>query len=58
VYQTTGCLTLPVALPLEEGGLPGGASIAWLAYGEPSDDNVVVLLHDLASSHQALGPTW
>jgi homoserine acetyltransferase len=56
VYQTTGSHTLPVALPLEEGGLLGGASIVWHAYGERSDDNVVVLLHDLASSHQALGP--
>jgi homoserine O-acetyltransferase len=56
VYQTTGSHTLPVALPLEEGGLLGGASVAWHAYGERSDDNVVVLLHDLASSHRALGP--
>ncbi len=56
MYQTTGSQTLPVALPLEEGGLLGGASIVWHAYGERSDDNVVVLLHDLASSHQALGP--
>lgn len=56
MYQTTGSHTLPVALPLEEGGLLGGASIAWHAYGERSDDNVVVLLHDLADSHRALGP--
>ncbi|WNG37553.1 alpha/beta fold hydrolase [Archangium violaceum] len=56
MYQTTGSHTLPVALPLEEGGLLGGAQVAWCAYGERSDDNVAVLLHDLASSHHALGP--
>ncbi|WP_342747688.1 alpha/beta fold hydrolase [Melittangium boletus] len=46
----------PVALPLEEGGLLGGAQVAWCTYGERSDDNVVVLLHDLTQSHQALAP--
>jgi homoserine O-acetyltransferase len=56
VYQTTGSYALSVALPLEEGGLLGGASVSWSAYGERSDDNVAVLLHDLAHSHQALGP--
>jgi homoserine O-acetyltransferase len=56
VYQTTGSYSLPVALPLEEGGLLGGAQVAWPAYGERSDDNVAVLLHDLAHSHRALGP--
>ena len=54
MYQTTGCYVSPVALPLEEGGLLGGAQVAWCAYGERSDDNVVVLLHDLTHSHQAL----
>ncbi|MBM7117301.1 alpha/beta fold hydrolase [Archangium primigenium] len=56
MYQTTGCYVSPVALPLEEGGLLGRAHVAWCTYGERSDDNVVVLLHDLAHSHQALGP--
>ncbi|AKJ04433.1 homoserine O-acetyltransferase [Archangium gephyra] len=56
MYQTTGSVALPVALPLEEGGLLGGAQLAWSAYGERSDDNVAVLLHDLPHSHRALGP--
>lgn len=56
MYQTTGSYSLPVALPLEEGGLLGGAQVAWSAYGERSGDNVAVLLHDLAHSHRALGP--
>ncbi|MFY0568094.1 alpha/beta fold hydrolase [Archangium lansingense] len=56
MYQTTGTIALPVALPLEEGGLLGRAQLAWHAYGERSDDNVAVLLHDLTHSHQALGP--
>ncbi len=57
MYQTTGSVALPVALPLEEGGLLGGALLAWSAYGERSDDNVAVLLHDLVHSHRVLGPT-
>ena len=56
MYQTTGSVALPVALPLEEGGLLGGAQLAWSAYGERSGDNVVVLLHDLTHSHRALEP--
>ena len=52
MYQTTGGDTLSVALPLEEGDLPGGASIVWHAHGERSDDNVALLLHDLADSPQ------
>ncbi len=56
MHQTTGSYSLPVALPLEEGGLLGGAQVAWSAYGERSDDNVAVLLHDLSHSHRALGP--
>lgn len=56
MHQTTGSYSLPVALPLEEGGLLGGAQVAWSAYGDRSDDNVAVLLHDLAHSHHALGP--
>ncbi len=57
MHQTTGSYSLPVALPLEEGGLLGGAQVAWSAYGERSDDNVAVLLHDLSHSHRALGPS-
>ncbi|HYO71951.1 MAG TPA: alpha/beta fold hydrolase [Archangium sp.] len=56
MYQTTGSVALPVALPLEEGGLLGGAQLVWSGYGERSDDNVAVLLHDLAHSHRALAP--
>lgn len=56
MYQTTGSVALSVALPLEEGGLLGGAQLAWHAYGERSGDNVAVLLHDLTHSHRALGP--
>lgn len=56
MHQTTGNLVLPVALPLEEGGLLGGTQVAWCAYGERSDDNVAVLLHDLCHSHRALEP--
>lgn len=56
MYQTTGSVALPVALPLEEGGLLGGAQLAWYAYGERSDDNVAVLLHDFVHSHRALEP--
>lgn len=56
MYQTTGTSVLPVALPLEEGALLGSPQVAWCAYGERSDDNVAVLLHDLTHSHHALGP--
>ena len=56
MYQTSGLYVSPVALPLEEGGLLGGAQVAWHAYGARSDDNVVVLLHDLTHSHLALTP--
>lgn len=56
MYQTTGLSVLPVALPLEEGALLGGTQVAWCAYGERSGDNVALLLHDVAHSHQALGP--
>ncbi len=47
---------MTVPLPLEEGGLLDGTQVAYEAYGEPSGDNTVVLLHDLAHSHRALGP--
>ena len=56
MYQTTGTSVLPVALPLEEGALLGGTQVAWCAYGERSDDNVALLLHDVTHSHRALGP--
>jgi homoserine O-acetyltransferase len=41
---------------MEEGGLLGGAQVAYELYGEPSDEKSVVLLHDLTNSHRALGP--
>lgn len=54
MFQSSGTYELPVALPLEEGGLLGGGRIAWSAYGERTADNVVVLLHDLSCSHRVL----
>ncbi len=41
---------------MEEGGLLGGVQVAYELYGEPSGEKSVVLLHDLTSSHRALGP--
>ena len=54
MYQTSGRYVSPVALPLEDGGLLGSALVTWHAYGERQDDNVVVLLHDLVHSPDAL----
>jgi homoserine O-acetyltransferase/O-succinyltransferase len=56
VIQATGTHLLTVPLPLEEGGLLDGTQVAYETYGEPSGENSVVLLHDLAQSHRALGP--
>jgi len=56
VIQATGTHLLTVPLPLEEGGLLDGTQVAYEAYGEPSGENSVVLLHDVAQSHRALGP--
>jgi homoserine O-acetyltransferase len=56
VIQATGTQLLTIPLPLEEGGLLDGTQVAYEAYGEPSGENSVVLLHDLAQSHRALGP--
>jgi homoserine O-acetyltransferase len=56
VIQATGTHLLTVPLPLEEGGLLDGTQVAYETYGEPSGENSVVLLHDLAHSHRALGP--
>jgi homoserine O-acetyltransferase len=56
VIQATGIHLLTVPLPLEEGGLLDGTQVAYEAYGEPLGENSVVLLHDLAQSHRALGP--
>jgi len=47
---------LPASLPLEEGGLLFNAVLAYEAHGRLAGDNTVVLLHDLAHSHRALGP--
>lgn len=46
---------LPVALPLEGGGLLVDAEIAWESYGPIDKQNAIVVLHDLCDSHQALG---
>lgn len=54
MIQATGTHLLTVPLPLEEGGLLDGTQVAYETYGEPSGENSVVLLHDLATSHRAL----
>jgi homoserine O-acetyltransferase len=54
VIQATGTHLLTVPLPLEEGGLLDGTQVSYETYGEPSGENSVVLLHDLAHSHRAL----
>ncbi|WP_224371315.1 alpha/beta fold hydrolase [Hyalangium versicolor] len=56
MIQATGTHLLTVPLPLEEGGLLDGTQVAYEAYGEPSGENSVVLLHDVAASHRAMGP--
>lgn len=56
MIQATGTQLFTVPLPLEEGGLLGGAQVAYEVYGEPSDEKTVVLLHDLTHSHRVLGP--
>ncbi len=56
MIQATGTHLLTVPLPLEEGGLLDGTQVAYETYGEPSGENSVVLLHDMAWSHRALGP--
>lgn len=56
MIQATGTQHFTVPLPLEEGGLLGGAQVAYETYGEPSGENSVVLLHDLTRSHRVLGP--
>jgi homoserine O-acetyltransferase/O-succinyltransferase len=53
VIQRTDVLKLPVALPLEAGGLLVDAEVACEAYGHPSPDKALVLLHDLTDSHHA-----
>lgn len=56
MIQATGTYLLTIPLPLEEGELLDGTQVAYESYGEPSGENSVVLLHDLAQSHRALGP--
>ncbi len=46
---------MPVALPLEAGGLLVDAEIAWESYGRRNPGNAIVVLHDLCESHHALG---
>src|SRR6185436_4058954 len=55
VIQRAEVLKLPVALPLEAGGLLVDAEVAMEAYGHPSPDKALVLLHDFTDSHHALG---
>lgn len=54
MIQRAEVLKLPVALPLEAGGLLVDAEVAMEAYGHPSPDKALVLLHDFTDSHQAL----
>ncbi len=54
MIQRSEVLSLPVALPLEAGGLLVDAEIAMEAYGHPSPDKALVLLHDFTDSHHAL----
>jgi homoserine O-acetyltransferase/O-succinyltransferase len=55
VNKRSEVLKLPVALPLEAGGLLVEAEVAMEAYGHPSPDKALVLLHDFTDSHHALG---
>jgi homoserine O-acetyltransferase len=55
VIQRADVLKLPVALPLEGGGLLVDGEIAFEAYGHPSPDKALLLLHDLTDSHRAIG---
>jgi homoserine O-acetyltransferase/O-succinyltransferase len=54
VIQRADVLKLPVALPLEAGGLLVDGEIAFEAYGHPSPDKALLLLHDFTQSHRAL----
>ncbi|HYV47276.1 MAG TPA: alpha/beta fold hydrolase [Myxococcaceae bacterium] len=56
IQTASDSFMLPASLPLEEGGLLFNAVLAYEAYGRPAPENAVVLLHDLAHSHKALGP--
>ncbi len=53
MIQRADVLKLPVALPLEAGGLLVDGEIAFEAYGHPSPDKALVLLHDFTHSHRA-----
>ncbi len=46
---------LPAALPLEGGGLLVEGQIAWEAYGRRDPENAIIVLHDFANSHRAVG---
>ncbi len=54
MIQHADTARLPVALPLEGGGLLVDTEIAWESYGHRDPSNAIVLLHDLCSSHHAL----
>ncbi len=55
MIQHADTARLPVALPLEGGGLLVDAEIAWESYGHSDRQNAIVVLHDLCDSHRALG---
>jgi homoserine O-acetyltransferase len=52
--KQTHLITLPPSLKLGAGGGLVGATVACETYGEPRDDNAVVLLHGLSRSHRAV----
>lgn len=54
MIQRADVLKLPVALPLEAGGLLVDGEMAFEAYGHPSPDKALLLLHDLTDSHRAM----
>jgi homoserine O-acetyltransferase len=54
IQKRTDVLRLPVALPLEAGGLLVDGEIAYEAYGHPSPDKALVLLHGFTDSHRAI----
>jgi homoserine O-acetyltransferase len=54
IQKRTDVLRLPVALPLEAGGLLVDGEIAYEAYGHPSPDKALLLLHDFTDNHRAL----
>lgn len=54
MIQHASTARLPVALPLEGGGLLVDAEIAWESYGHHDPAHAIVVLHDFCDSHRAL----